>query len=170
MLDAVLNRRSIRHYDDRPIEPAVIEELEEAMLRSPSSRNLQPWRFVFVTDREVLRALAHAKASYGEFLGDAALGVVICGNASASDCWIEDCSIAATALMLAAADAGLGTCWIQIRARQDAAGRPAEERVREILGLPGELSVLSIISVGHPAKNKPPRERESLAWEKVQIR
>jgi nitroreductase len=169
MIDAVRDRRSIRRYEDRPVEPALIEELQEAVLRAPSSRNLKPWRFIFATDKAMLQALAHAKASFGEFVGDAPLAVVVCADASVSDCWIEDCSIAAATLQLAATDLGLGTCWIQIRARQHANGSPAEEHVRKTLDLPKELSVLCIVSVGHPAENKPPRDLASLSWEKISL-
>ena len=170
MLNAVRNRRSIRRYQDRPIEAADIEQLQEAMLRAPSSRNLQPWRFVFVTDKVLLKALADAKASFGDFVGTAPLGVVVCGDASVSDCWIEDCSIAATTLQLAAVALDLGTCWIQIRARQHADGSPAEKHVREILGLQEGLSVLCIVAVGYPAEDKPAKERASLSWEKIEVR
>jgi len=170
MLDAVRTRRSIRRYEARPIEPTKIEQLQEAMLRAPSSRNLKPWRFVFVTDPDLLQALAHAKPSFAQSIGGAALGVVICGDTSVSDCWIEDGSIAATILQLTATDLGLGSCWIQIRARQGEDGGPAENRVREILGLPDELSVLCMISVGYPAEEKTPRDRESLDWDKIETR
>ncbi|MDR3687423.1 MAG: nitroreductase family protein [Coriobacteriia bacterium] len=170
MLEAVRNRRSIRRYQDRSIEPELLEQLQEAMLRVPSSRNLKPWRFVFVTDQGLLEALAGAKASFGDFVGTAPLGVVVCADPSVSDCWIEDCSIAAATLQLAAVALGLGTCWVQIRARQNADGGPAENHVREILGLPKTLSVLCIVAVGYPAEDKPPKERASLSWDKVEVR
>ena len=89
---------------------------------------------------------------------------------SVSDCWIEDCSIAATIAQLTATDLGLGSCWIQIRGRQHADGRPAEEYVREVLGLPASLSVLCLLSVGYPAEDKPPRATGSLPWDKVEVR
>lgn len=167
MLDAVRNRRSIRRYQERAIEPDAIAQLREAMLRAPSSRNLKPWRFVFVTEKTLLQGLAHAKASFGEFIANAGVAVVACADASASDCWIEDCSIAAAALQLVATDLGLGSCWVQIRARDGADGRPAEEHVREVLGLPDALSVLCIIAVGYPAEDKPARPAESLAWDHI---
>lgn len=170
MLDAVRNRRSIRRYQDRPIEPALVEELQEAMLRAPSSRNLKPWRFVFVADKALLHELAQAKASFGEFVADAPLAVVVCADPSVSDCWVEDCSIAAATLQLVATDAGLGSCWIQIRARQHADGSPAEEHVRGILGLPEELSVLCIVSMGYPAEEKQVKAAASLAWDKTELR
>jgi len=145
----------------------LIAQLEEAVLRVPSSRNLKPWRFVFVTDKALLQGLAHAKASFGEFIDGAGLGVVVCADAGASDCWIEDCSIAAATLQLVATDLGLGSCWVQIRAREGADGRPAEEHVREVLGLPDTLSVLCIVPVGYPAEEKAARPVESLSWDRI---
>jgi nitroreductase len=170
MLNAIRNRRSIRHYQPRPIAPENVTLLQEAMLRAPSSRNLQPWHFAFVTDPVLLEQLAHSKASYSDFLSGAALGVVVSAAVAKSDCWIEDCSIAAQTLMLAATELGLGTCWIQIRARRHADGRLAEEYVREVLGMPEELSVLCIISIGYPAEEKTPRAAESLSWDKTEVR
>jgi nitroreductase len=170
MLDAVRARRSIRRYEDRPVEPAKIDLLQEAMLRAPSSRNLQPWRFVFVTDGETLRALASAKPSFGQWIGGAPLGIAICGDPSISDCWIEDGSIAATIAQLTATDLGLGSCWIQIRGRQHEDGRPAEQYVREVLGLPDDLSVLCLLSIGYPAENKSPTPADSLPWGKLETR
>jgi nitroreductase len=170
MLDAIRRRRSIRHYEDRPVSAEQIEQLQEAMLRSPSSRNLQPWRFVFVTDRELLRSLAHARPTFAEWIGGAPLGVVICADAAVSDCWIEDASIAAATLQLAATDLGLGTCWMQIRAREHESGRPAAEYVREVLELPYQLRVLCMISVGHPAEQKAPKERATLSWDSIETR
>lgn len=170
MLDAIRTRRSIRRYQDRPIAPELISQLEEAMLRAPSSRNLQPWHFVFVTDRELLGALSHARPRFSAFVGEAPLAVVICGDASVSDAWIEDCSIAAVTLQLAATELGLGSCWTQIRAREHEDGRPAEDYVRETLGLSANLSVLCMVAIGYPAEEKAPKERDKLAWEKVEER
>jgi nitroreductase len=170
MLEAVRNRRSIRRYRDRPIDPATLKELQEAALRAPTSRNLQPCSFVFVTDRELLRELSHAKPAFAEWIGGAQLGVVVCAEESVSDCWVEDGSIAAATIQLVAANLGLGSCWIQIRARQYRDGRPAEQYVREVLELPDELSVLCMLSIGYPAEKKPPRATESLPWEKIEVR
>jgi nitroreductase len=170
MLDAVRNRRSVRRYQDRPLSSEQIALLQDAMLRSPSSRNLKPWRFVFVTDRDLLEALAHSRPKFAEWIGAAPLGVVVCADASVSDCWIEDASIAAATLQLAVTDLGLGSCWIQIRAREHELGRPAEAYVREALGLPDELSLLCMVSVGYPAEDKAPKDAASLSWDKVETR
>jgi len=170
MIDAVRARRSIRRYQDRPIEPELVRRLQDAMLRSPSSRNIKPWRLVFVADTAVLQELAHAKASFGEFVGTAPLAVVVCGDSAASDCWIEDCAIAAATLQIAATELGLGSCWVQIRARQHADGTPAEAHVLQALGLPEELSVLCIVSVGYAAETKEPKDEASLSWDRIEVR
>jgi nitroreductase len=167
MLETVRARRSIRRYQPREIEPELLDQLEEAALRSPTSRNLKSWRFVFVTDRAKLVALSEAKVSFAQPLAGAALGIVVCGDDTVSDCWVEDCSIAATILQLTATSLGLGSCWIQMRGRSHADGLPAEEHVREILGLEPNLRVECVLSVGYPAEQKPPVPDEELAWDKL---
>lgn len=167
MLDILRRRRSIRHYTPKPLSPEILDQLREAVLRSPSSRGLDPWEFVFVTDRDLLTRLATAKAHGAHFLRDAALGVVVLGDESVADTWIEDCAIAAIILHLTAESLGLGSCWVQIRLRQDQAGTCAEARVREILNVPAHLRVASIMSIGHPARPARPHPRESLKDHKV---
>jgi nitroreductase len=144
-------RRSVRRYRDRPLGPAALRLLEEAVLRSPSSRGLNPREFVFVTDRAVLRRLARAKPHGSSFLAGASLGIVVCGNPQAADTWIEDCSIASTLAHLAAAALGLGSCWVQIRMRPHDARTSADACVRRLLGIPRPLQVHSIVAVGVPA-------------------
>jgi nitroreductase len=93
MIELLRNRRSIRTYLDRPVEPEKIELLKEAVLRAPSSRNIDPWQFVFVDDRAMLAKLAVCKPHGAAFLEGAALWIVVCGDRTQSDVWIEDCSI-----------------------------------------------------------------------------
>jgi nitroreductase len=167
MLDILRRRRSIRHYTPEPLSPELLDQLKEAALRAPSSRGLDPWEFIFVTDRDLLTELATAKAHGAHFLRDAALGVVVLGNESQSDTWIEDCSIAAAILHLTTQSLDLGSCWVQIRLRQDQAGTCSEARVRQILNIPDTLRVASIMSIGHPAKAAKPHPRESLKDYKI---
>lgn len=167
MLDILRDRRSIRKYSDRKIEEEKIEILMEAALRSPSSRGINPWRFIFITDREMLRKLSLAKKSGSGFLKGAALGVVVAAAEDKSDVWVEDCSIASIILQLAASSLGLGSCWIQIRRRMQSDNLTSEDYVREILGLPKNLRVLSMISFGYPDESKRPHPAESLEYDKV---
>jgi nitroreductase len=167
--DLIEKRRSIRRYTDQPLEQRQIEQLAEAALRAPSSRGLNPWEFVFVTDRGLLEQLARAKPHGSSFLAGAALGVVVCGNPQVSDVWVEDTAIASIFLHLAAASMGLGSCWIQIRKRKHSDDASSESFVAELLQIPASLRVESIIAVGHPAEQKPSHSRESLLREKIHL-
>jgi nitroreductase len=132
------------------------------VLRSPSSRCLDPWEFIFVTDKSLLARLAEAKPHGSHYLRDAALGVVVLGDEEKADTWIEDCSIASIILQLTCEHLGLGNCWVQIRMRDFDQTTSAEDRVRQILNIPGHLRVESIISIGHPAKFPKGHPREAL--------
>ncbi|MEJ5242203.1 MAG: nitroreductase family protein [Desulfomicrobiaceae bacterium] len=167
MLDILRQRRSIRAYTEAPLDDATLDALKEALLRAPSSRGLNPWAFVFVTDRTLLKKLATCKPHGAEFLAQAPLGVVIWADPERADTWIEDCSIAAIILQLAAESLGLGSCWVQVRLRQHAAGGSAEDFVRDAVGLPENARVLCIIAIGHPAQRKRGHARESLPWDKI---
>ncbi|MBN2414742.1 nitroreductase family protein [bacterium] len=160
MMALLRERQSIRSYTDKPVDPGTIDLLKEALLLSPSSRGIRPWRFVFVDDRDLLGELSRVKPHGGAFLAKAPLGVVVCGSSDESDVWIEDCSIASTILHLTAHSLGLGSCWIQIRQRKHESGVSAESVVRDLLDLPESLHVLAIIAVGYPAgpleRAKPP--------------
>ena len=84
-----------------------------------------------------------------------------------SDVWIEDCSIAAVIVHLAAVSLGLGGCWIQIRNRMHSAEKTSEDYVREILGIAHPLRVLAIVAVGVPARVSAGHPFESLDQDKV---
>jgi len=159
-------RRSIRKYTNSPIEKEKIDQLVRAALLSPTSRNLRPWEFIFVEDREMLEKLAKAKPG-AEPLKGAALGIVVCADPQKCDVWVEDASIATIILQLQAQDLGLGSCWIQIRERYHQKGISAGEYVKELLGIPEHLQVESIVSLGYPAESRPEHTDKELLMEKI---
>ncbi|MFZ5563202.1 MAG: nitroreductase family protein [Thermodesulfobacteriota bacterium] len=167
MIDLLRTRRSIRAYADRVIEPEKIELLKEALLRSPSSREIRPWRFYFVQSPATLAALARCKPHGAGFLNNARLGIVVCGEPDRSDVWVEDCSIAALVAHLTAHSLGLGSCWCQIRKRDHDDATTAESYVRSVLGLPGTLTVEAIVAVGYAAQEEPGVPVESLPADRI---
>ncbi len=167
MIELLRARRSIRKYQDRPIEPEKLDILKEAALRSPSSRNIDPWEFIFVDDCPLLRQLASCKPHGAAFLVDAPLGIVIGGDSDQSDTWIEDCSIAAILVQMVAQSLGLGSCWIQVRNRMHDKQTTAEQYVRDLLEIPGHVKVECIIAVGYPAEQREPLSYEDLKHSKV---
>jgi nitroreductase len=167
LIDLLRTRRSVRQFQDRPVEKEKIDLLVEAMLRSPSSRSLNPWEFVIVTDPEMLAALAQAKPHGASFIKNAPLAIVVCGDFSKSDVWVEDCSIAALILHLVAADIGLGSCWVQLRKREHDGQITSEQYVRKLLGLGDNLAVEAVIAIGYANEDKPGHLDSSLLYEKV---
>jgi nitroreductase len=167
MIELLRTRRSIRKYEKRPIDEKSLETLKEALLRCPSSRGINPWTFVLVDEAHLLAGLSMAKEHGSGFLKNAALAIVVCGDETSSDVWIEDCSIAAIVAHLTAHSLGLGSCWVQIRNRAHSKEQSAEDYVRELLGLPAHLKVASIIGIGYPGETRTPVPAERLAYERI---
>jgi nitroreductase len=156
-IEAIMGRRSIRRYEDRPVEPQAIEVLLRAAMAAPSAGNQQSWRFVVVTDRAQLDLLAEA-TQYSGMLKHAPLAIVVCGDSTSEkypeDYWVEDTSAAMENMLVAAHAIGLGGCWLGYHPRRD-----RKDRAREILGLPDEIDTLGVASIGYPAESKPPADR-----------
>jgi len=168
MLNSVLEkRRSIRRFQEKRIEPEKIDTLIEATLRSPSSMGHNPWEFIVVTDKDMLQTLSRAKEHGSAFMKNAPLGVVICADPDTSDVWIEDASIASIVLHLTSTSLGLGSCWVQIRERMHDSSKTAEKFIAEVLNLPENLRVLSMVGIGYPAEEKPGHGKETLPYGKV---
>ncbi len=160
-------RRSIRKFTKQPIEQEKIEQLIEAALRSPSSRSFNPWRFVVVNRPELLEKLAEVKPHGSSFLGKAPLGIVVCADPSASDVCVEDASIASVFIHLAAQSLDLGSCWIQIRKRDHDGSKSADTYIKDLLKIPDNLMIESIIAIGYPGEVKKGHPRETLPFNKV---
>lgn len=167
MIDLLRKRRSVRAYLNQTIEPEKVSILKEALLRSPSSRDIQPWSFIFVEDENMLSHLSRVKVHGSAFLAGAPMGIVILGDEAASDVWIEDCSIAAVVAMLTAEALGLGSCWVQIRNRQHSPSESAEDYVRKSLKIPDNFRVESIIALGYPDEEKAGIPLDELRFDKI---
>lgn len=167
LLETLQKRRSIRQFEDKPVEQEKIDYLVESMLRSPSSRSRNPWEFVVVQDKAMLKALSKAKPHGASFVKNAALAIVVCADPEKCDVWVEDCSIASILLHLAATELGLGSCWVQVRLREHEGSKMAEGYVRELLGLPDTMAVESIIAVGYPKEEMDGHPKESLLYDRV---
>ncbi len=166
-IELLKKRRSIRQFQDKPVEQEKIDTLVEAMLRSPSSRSRNPWEFVMVTDPLTIAELSETKPHGATFMKNAPLAIVVCADPAKSDVWIEDCSIAALILHLEATDLGLGSCWVQVRLREHSEGRASEEYVKKLLGLGDTMVVEAIVAIGYGKEEKEPHPRSSLLYEKI---
>ncbi len=152
IMEAIRVRRSLRSYTGEPLENWQVENLIRAFFYAPSAMNWRPCHLIVVRDRNKLQELSRA-TPWAKMLQKAGAAFVILGDEEKSQWWIEDCSIAAEHIWLEAADMDLGACWVQIRNVEG-----AEEKVKEILGIPDKYRVLCIMAVGVPKKRKEPHD------------
>ena len=165
--DLVKNRRSIRKYQPQAVEAAKIKRITAAALMSPAGKRLNPWEFVVVEDRDILRRMAACRTYGSQLLENSPLGIVVCADKEKSDTWLLDCAIASIIMQLEAADLGLGSCWVQVYGREKDEQQTAEEYVRSLLDIPDHYAVLNIISIGYKDEDRRPYDEEKLSYEKV---
>ena len=166
MLEVLQKRRSIRKFTDRSLTECEIEQLSLAVLFAPTSRDLQPCEFYFVSDKAKIRELTKVKGGGTTPLATAPLAVVIAADPEKCDVWIEDAAIASYTLLLEAEAMDLGATWVQIRKR-GVDNTDAEDNVKKLLNLPENLRVLSIVAIGEKNEDKAPRAVETLYREKI---
>lgn len=167
--DLLIRRHSIRRYTEEAISAEDVTTILEAALLAPSSKSVRPWQFVLVENKDDLKRLSECKANGARPIANCALAVVVCADPSKSDMYLEDVSIAAAYMQLQATALGLGACWIQVRNRFTVDGEDGETIVREVLGIPENIVVECIITIGHPDEERRPVDPSKLLWEKVHI-
>lgn len=163
--EAIKGRRSVRSFRDRPVEPELLERLVEAGIWAPSGGNAQTWHFVVVTDPEQLRRLKMVSPG---MLGDPPAAIAVCqdmeearrkGGEQGRILALLDAAMATQNILLAAHDAGLGTCVI---------ASFHKGAVRRLLGLPERMEPVLLVSVGWPERvpAPPPRKKDVISWER----
>ena len=167
--ELIKKRRSMRKFTGEELSQEEVVALLKAALMAPTSKRSNSWQFIAVDDTKLLGEVSHCKEQASAFIADAALAIVVTADPLASDVWIEDASIASIMIQLQAEDLGLGSCWVQVRERFTANGTPANEYIHELLDLPLQLQVLSVIAVGHKGMERKPFDESHLQWEKVHI-
>lgn len=165
LLSLIKNRRSIRHFQPKPLTKEIEEKLKEAIIWAPSAGNLQSRKFCFVKDKKNKEKLVKL-AFCQDFILEAPLVVVACLDLKIERIYgkrgrlysICDVSTSIENMMLEATELGLGTCWI---------GAFDEEKVKEILKIPNHLHPIAVIPVGFPAEKPeaPPRVSKDEAIE-----
>ena len=165
-LDNIFARKSVRSYTDEPVSPEQVETILKAAMAAPSGMNMQPWRFVVVTDQKVKDKLA---IGFNKMIAKAPVVIIVCGKTTnklgaPNKNWTADCAASTENLLLAVEALGLGAVWT--------ACYPYEDRMNttvEALGLPENVSPYCIVPIGHPAGNDKPKDKwnpENIHYEK----
>ena len=178
-LDVIMARTSIRSFTGDPVSKEQLETILKAGMAAPSAMNVQPWRFVVLTDKDKI-AEVFGSGFRGEMFTQAGAVIVVCGETTMmrkpfgepdapevempNIFWFEDCSAATENILLAVKALGLGAVWT--------AGYPADERtapIADALGIPEGTDILCVIPVGVPAEDPAPKDKwkpENIHWEK----
>jgi len=163
LTEILKTRRSIREYSDRAITRSDLEKIVDIARFSPTARNVQPWEFIVITEAPLLRKLSEL-AENGRFLAQAKASVaVFCAD---TKYYLEDGCAATCNILLAAAAAGIASCWVAGDKKDYCAA------VSELLNVPPSYKLVSLVVLGYPkTKNsfqsmvKRPLH-EVLHWEK----
>jgi nitroreductase len=150
-LEAILTRRSIRKYSNKPVSEEAVRTLLEAGMSAPSAMNEQPWEFIVTRKREALLAIKDVHP-YAAMLAEAQRAITICGNTAREKrpgYWMIDCSAATQNILLAAHALGLGAVWLGVYPNQDRV-----EPISRLLELPPDVIPLAIVAIGYPAESK----------------
>jgi len=150
----IFNRKSIRTYEDRPVEKEKIEKLLRAAMQAPSAANQQPWEFIVVENKDNLKKLA-LTSPYAKPVEGSAVTFVLVANTEAfrvERAWQQDMGASAENLLLEATHLGLGAVWLGVETAESCV-----TYVREMFNLPENIKPFALISVGYPKdqKNEP---------------
>lgn len=159
-IDLARQRSSIRSYTNKAVSKTMLNEVLEAGRLAPTACNFQPFQFVVVQDKENLAALAESYPA--EWFAEAPVVIAICTTPKKA--WVRkkhddknyvdvDAAIAADHITLAAADLGLGTCWV---------GAFNPKIAQQVLKVPRTSEVLVMLTLGHPNEKGRPKERKPL--------
>lgn len=160
--EAIRRRKSVRSYTDRPVEDDKLHAVMEAARLAPSASNRQEWRFVVVRDGSMRKKLAGA-AGAQRFISQAPVVIAACAVTDGhvmrcgQQCYPIDVAIALDHISLAAVSMGLGTCWI---------GAFEEGKVKSLLGIPPEVRVVELMTLGYP-EDPAPVEKSRLPFKEI---
>ncbi len=168
--DLAQRRRSVRKFTEQAVEQEKIDKIMQVALMSPSGKRINPWKFVLVTDKEMLQKLSEARTHGSQLIAGASLAIVVMADTSLTDVWIEDASIAASYIQLEAEDLGLGSCWVQVRNREKAEDDISTEKyIRSLLNIPEKYAIENMVAIGYKTEEKFPHDLSSLQYDKINI-
>jgi nitroreductase len=146
----IFNRRSIRKYTGREVEPEKIDRLLRAAMQAPSAANQQPWEFIVVKDKEMLQVLSEVNP-FASHVANSFVAFVLVANGNALKApiapfaWQQDMGAAAENLWLEAVHLNLGASWLGVATTKD-----AMDNIQDLFALPDYVKPFAVISVGYP--------------------
>jgi len=146
-MEAIFNRRSIRKYQDRPVEKEKIDKLLKAIMQAPSAVNQQPWEVIVIENKDTLKKLSEM-SPYSKMVADSAVTFVLVANSEnlkVASAWQQDMGAATENLLLEAVELELGAVWL--------GGATSEDNMnflRKFFDLPENILPFSVVPIGYP--------------------
>jgi nitroreductase len=175
--ELLIKRRSVRNFQKKDVPIDVVREIVREACMAPSARHTQPWKFIVINDRDMIKKLSdESKNNILADMADApdsphkpyeaalmnerfnvfwnAPCLILIYGPNEHDFLDCDCSLAAAYLMFSATEKGLGTCWIGL------GGHIRDPQLREEIGLTEDDRIIAPIILGYPKSIPEPRERK----------
>lgn len=157
-LEVIEKRHSVRKYSDRPVDKELLDTIVRMAETAPSSRNSRSTAFMIVEDRDTLDALSQMRDYGSSLLSGAQAAIVVLGDESKTDLWVDNCAISATFIQLSVTAMDLVSCWVHCngrpRVKAEPDGAKAEDYVSALLGLKEGLRPYCVIAVGYPQEEE----------------
>jgi len=158
-IECIKTRRSIRKFKPDPIPRKTLMEIIDCGRHAPSSHGSQPWQFVVITDDKTKKELAALKGQQpGGWMEDTSVFIAVCTDLSLSKRWVEDGSIAAENMLLAAHALGLGACWVAMRYKDTA----LNAKIQQALGVGENIFPICLIALGYPDEEPEPKKLKDI--------
>ena len=150
-MEEIFNRRSIRKFQDKPVENEKIDKLLRAAMQAPSAGNQQPWEFIVIKDRETLRKLSLMTPYSKPAEGSPVTFILLanCKDLRHSTFWQQDMSAAMENILLEAVHLELGAVWMGV-----ATNESAVEYLNEMYHFPEYIKPFALVSIGYPDNQK----------------
>lgn len=146
-MEEIFSRRSIRKYINKEITDDILKQILKAGMNAPSARNIKPYEFIVVKNKEKLELLSNTKKN-AYFTKDSNTTIVILGK-ELSEFWQQDLGAVTQNILLQATEFDIGSCWIGIAPNQQ-----YEEYIRKVLEIPDDIRVFSMIALGYSNEEK----------------
>lgn len=156
-LEVIEKRKSVRKYSERPVERELLDAIVSVAQTAPSSRNSKSTVFMIIEDRDMLDALSVMRDYGSGLLKGAQAAILVLGDETKTDLWVDNCAISATFVQLAVTAMDLVSCWVHCNGRpckkDEPEGAKAPDYVKELLGLKDGLRPYCVIAIGYPEEN-----------------
>ena len=153
-LEVIEKRHSVRKYSDKPVDKEILDAIIRVAQTAPSSRNSKSSAFMIVEDKDTLNALSQMRDYGSALISGAQAAIVVMGDETKTDLWVDNCAISATFIQLAVTAMDLASCWVHCNGRTrvhgEQNGAMAEDYVRELLGVKDDYRIYCIIDIGYP--------------------